>query len=67
MQDAHAERMESNAIGQVVVDFGVVAFEHVIRDVIELGDDGRLEVRLGLVKELRIEIEIDLQRHKNKK
>ena len=39
MQDAHAERMESNAIGQVVVDFGVVAFEHVIRDVIELGDD----------------------------
>ena len=52
--------MESNAIGQVVVDFGVVPFEHVIRDVIELGDD-------GLVKELRIEIEIDLQRHKNKK
>ena len=62
--------MESNAnVGQVVEDFDVVAFEHVIGDVIELGDDGRLEVRLGLVEELRIEIEIDLRKHKtiNKK
>ena len=66
--DAHAERMESNAnVGQVVEDFDVVAFEHLIGDVIELGNDGRLEIRLGLVEELRIEIEIDLQRHNDNK